>query len=374
MTTSSSRCPPTPSGVGSSPVRWLLFVLLATVAGARLSAEPLAVAGFDPLFSSTDVLEITLDGPLRAIAADRSERPQEREVRLHWTEADGTAAELGIDVRARGRSRRDPSRCAFPPLRLDLPRSRVAGTLFANQDKLKLVSHCQALGSRATGPRDWVRLEYFAYRILARLTPASFAVRLLDVTYVDEEGGSHRHPAFLIEAEPRLLARLGLERSTARSVEADALDPDASQLAELFQYAIGGTDFSFTRAAAGEERCCHNALLLGTDGEPPLVPVPYDFDVTGLVDPPGAIPAGGLGIRRVTERVWLGGCRSAGTLQAARDRMRQVRPEIEAELDGLPGLSSYGRNKAKAFLEAFFAELDTPGALEERARTACGGG
>jgi hypothetical protein len=290
---------------------------------------------------------------------------------MRWTEPDGSARELEIDVRARGNSRRDPQRCRFPPLRLDLPRSRVGDTLFEGQDKLKLVSHCQSLGSRATGPPDWVRLEYFAYRMLARLTDASFRARMLDVTYVDEDGERFRHPAFLIEAEARLATRLGLERAAFRNAEADALDPDATQLAGLFQYAIGGTDYSFTRAAVGEQQCCHNAVLLGPGGEAPLVPVPYDFDVTGLVDPPGAMPAAGLGIRRATERVWLGRCGDAATLDAAIDRFRNARAEIEAELAAVEGLSDSRRGKAAAFLAAFFDELETPGAIAGHAQRRC---
>lgn len=311
---------------------WCLAALLLLHAPLDARAAP---AARDPLFSSIDTLSLELEGPLRAIAADRAARPEERPVIMRWVEADGTARELEIDVRARGRSRRDPARCAFPPLRLDLPRSRVASTLFEGQDKIKLVSHCQALGSRAKGPPSWVRLEYFAYRILARLTDASFGVRLLDVTWIDEHGERFRHPAFLIEAEPRLAARLGVERAGVRDVDADALDPEAAQLAELFQYSIGGTDFSFTRAAAGEETCCHNALLFGPGGGAPYLPVPYDFDVTGLVDPAGAIPAPGLGIRRVSERVWLGSCRPPGALEAAMERFRAARADIASRPSSL---------------------------------------
>lgn len=343
-----------------------MLALLACVLGApaRAQAED---TGHDPLFRGAEVLPLTLEGPLRAIAADRAAKPAERPVRLRWAEPDGSLRELEIEVRARGRSRRDPARCAFPPLRLDLPRSRVAGTLFAEQDKLKLVSHCRPLGSRASGARDWVLLEYFAYRILGRLTEAAFAVRLLDVTWIDETGDEFRHPAFLIEAQPRLAARLELEPARLHDVEAAALDPGAAQLAELFQYAIGNTDFSFTRAAAGEDVCCHNAILLGDDGGEPFVPVPYDFDVTGLVDPPGAIPAAGLGVRRVTERVWLGPCRSPDRLAEAVERFRADRPGIEAELAALPGLSDFERSRVGAFLEAFFVELESPGALAARA-------
>ena len=330
-----------------------------------------AAAPVDPLFASTETLVLELQGPLRAIAADRADRPDERPVTMRWVEADGSARELEIDVRARGRSRRDPQRCAFPPLRLDLPRSRVADTVFEGQDKLKLVGHCQSLGSRATGPPDWVRLEYFAYRVLARLTDASFRVRMLDVTYVDEDGERFRHPAFLIEAEPRLAARLGLEPADLRNVDEALLDPAAARLAELFQYAIGGTDFSFTRAAVGDPICCHNAVLFGPDGEPPLVPVPYDFDVTGLVDPPGAIPAGGLGIRRVSERVWLGSCGDPDVLDAAIERFRAARADIEGELATLDGLSRFRRDKAATFLAAFFQELEAPGAIAARAATRC---
>ena len=48
-----------------------------------------------------------------------------------------------------------------------------------------------------------------------------------------------------------------------------------------------------------------------------LVPIPYDFDATGIVNPPYALPAAGLSIRNVRVRLYRGQCRDAADLTAS---------------------------------------------------------
>ena len=333
-------------------------IAAANAASAHALAEDAAPASDpDALFANAELLELQFAGPIMAIASDGRPKPEEQSVTMTWTAADGTAADMEIDVRARGKSRRDADKCAFPPLRLDIPRSRAAGTLFQNQDKLKLVTHCRPLGSRATGPRDWIALEYFAYRILNHVTEHSFRVRPLQVTYVAEDERRYRHPGFLIEDKDRMAHRLGLQISDIERTEQQRLAPALTQIMEVFQYAIGNTDFSFLVGPDGE-RCCHNAVLMtaGMDASE-LIPVPYDFDITGIVNKPGSIPAADLDIRYVTERRYRGFCRDPAHLDSAVARFVAVRADINAELAALPGLSQRGREQAQAFLDDFYTTV-----------------
>src|SRR5439155_1174386 len=79
---------------------------------------------------------------------------------LRYVGAGGDTVSLKVDVRTRGIFRL--KECAFPPLRLDFPESRVHGTVFAGQDKLKLVTHCR----NARSPYEQnVLQEYVLYPI-----------------------------------------------------------------------------------------------------------------------------------------------------------------------------------------------------------------
>jgi hypothetical protein len=95
-----------------------------------------------------------------------------------------------------------------------------------------------------------------------------------------------------------MAARVGAERLPRGSFEPAKLErPGRRQLA-LFQYMIGNTDWSIAR-----ER---NTMLVEIDGR--QMPVPYDFDMSGLVNAGYAGPAPGLPIDEVRERYFLGYC------------------------------------------------------------------
>ena len=72
---------------------------------------------------------------------------------------------------------------------------------------------------------------------------------------------------------------------------------DAARVA-LFEHMISNLDWSMRAGPAGE-RCCHNSrLIAGSGSTGNFVPVPYDFDFSGLVNAPYAVsPDGRSGVR-----------------------------------------------------------------------------
>ncbi len=328
-----------------------------------LTSPRLASRAPDPLFADQRFMELRLEGPIYALMRDNRPDPEELDATMSWRTPDGETGSLPIEYRARGKSRRRPEKCDFPPIRLDVPKSRADGTIFEHQDKLKLVTHCKRLGSGARDQHVWVWLEYYAYRVLNTLTDYSYRVRPLRVTYADERGREHEHPAFLIEHDERLAHRLGLEESDRAVMQRDDLVPEITGVMELFQFMLGNTDFSFIRSG-DDGPCCHNAVQF-TDGEGRFVPIPYDFDQIGLIDKPDALPALGLGIRDVTDRRYRGLCREPHHLEEAIALFREKRGEMERilaeEIDGLPDRR---RRRAERFLGEFWKVLDDPRRVE----------
>jgi hypothetical protein len=348
----------------------LTAVLCAGLASLILASG----AAADPLFASDEVLSIELEGPFRDIIRDRDPDPAERPGVLRYTTAAGVTT-FDAMLAPRGKSRRTKERCQFPPLSVNLKKSDLVGTLFENQDRLKLVTHCRTMTSKPDSDADYVWLEYLAYRIFNEITPASFRARPLEITYI-EAGSDKRypHPGFFIEHKARFASRLGLnEAEIERGIENDQLDPVPTQVAEIFQYLIGNTDFSFIRGPKGDT-CCHNAMLYyrGDVLAPPYLPVPYDFDSTGLVDPPKALPAEGLGIRRVTQRVYRGRCRDRASFEASLAKYRAARGSIEALITS-PPLTERARKKTAKFVAEFFAIIDDPKDLAKEFFNRCPG-
>ena len=133
---------------------------------AILVASPAAAQKSKPLFETSDVIQVTIKGPVPAVVRSRSRDPVSAVLQT------STGETLPIALSARGLTRRMADTCDFPPLRVDFTRPPPPTSLFAGQRRLKLVTHCRNEGSF----QQYVLLEYAAYRLYNVLTPMSFRV------------------------------------------------------------------------------------------------------------------------------------------------------------------------------------------------------
>lgn len=332
-----------------------------------LAVAPQVAAAQDPLFESNETLKIRITAPLREMARDRDPEPKYRPATLEYIEADGSAAELAVRLRPRGKSRRTADYCQFPPLRLNLPRDAVKDTMFDGQRNLKLVTHCRT----AKRHDSFIQREYLAYRMLNQVTDASFRVRPLEVEWVDADrpGASERRFGFVIEHKRRMARRVGLKEATVERLQPEQLESAHASLMDVFQYMIGNTDWSFI-SPWGDEACCHNTTLLSNaDGS--YRPMPFDFDVTGFVNPPYAVVDGSLSINSVRQRLFRGFCRTDDSHAQAVVQMQAARAAIFEVLQNETELDDRNRNSALKYIEDFYKILDDPRQLERRVLGAC---
>ena len=96
------------------------------------------------------------------------------------------------------------------------------------------------------------------------------------------------------------------------------LNPQQAALLDHFQYLIGNTDYSLV-ACNDPEDCCHNAKLL--KGPDQLIPIIYDFDTTGFVNPTYAQVNPNVKISNVRQRAYRGYCYAEQHLQKARQTL-----------------------------------------------------
>lgn len=322
------------------------WLLLAVLAGLAASGSCRASA----LFESDGVLEITLKGPLSTAIDDDEERRE-----LPFTlELAGEA--IPVALRMRGKSR--AVFCAFPPLRLDFAPESVEDTEFDGQDKLKLVTHCK--GSREYEQN--VLEESAAYQILNILTPLSFRIRLLRVNYVDTDrgGAALTRYGFVIESDKEFARRIGGQPLGVRDVSRNMLDARHAALVYVFHYLIGNTDWSLVRYF-DDEYCCHNGKLFSMDNSNYYVP--YDFDMSGLVNARYAEPQPELRLRNVRTRRYRGYCTDRAVLTEALRAVVSQRAAILGVLTELPGLSAKNRERQRRYLEKFFVTAAKEGRL-----------
>ncbi|CAN5171897.1 hypothetical protein BH24PSE2_BH24PSE2_19410 [soil metagenome] len=345
-------------------------VLAISVSAALAQEDADAVAAPSLLFDADVPLRLTIRGPLSRITRDRSAEPTYRPATLLVTGETEIGHELDVAIRPRGRSRRDRKACTFPPLRLNFRTKELDGTVLDGQDKLKLVTHCK---DRSRRHEQFVLQEYLLYKSFNALTEDSFRVRLVDVEYIDTDGKRKpvRAPGFLIEHKSELASRRGLEVADVKRIKLAELDPAATALLGVFQYLIGNTDWEPLAGPAGDD-CCHNVVpFLAADGS--YIPVPYDLDSTGVVDPPYAAPHESLKIKSVRTRLYRGYCLPDSYLDAALERVKSRKDAIYAAFRAQPGLEKKTIERSLDYFDGFYEVLDDSRNLDREIRQACRG-
>jgi hypothetical protein len=317
----------------------------------------------DPLFQDDSTLRVEISAPFSRLI---EERPKDQELpgSLSFRDLNGAATALDVQVRARGNFRH--RNCDFPPLHLNFKRSQVAGTLFDQQNKLKMVVHCKD----SARYQQAILREYLAYRMLNSLTDRSFRVRLLEVTYVDIDERRPRmvRSAFLIEHENRLADRLGMQKLNIFPDGVGAIQADHLNLTSVFQYLLGNTDFS--PILGSKDECCHNYMLFGEDGAP-LVAIPYDFDMSGFVNAPYAMPREGLGIDNVRQRIYQGFCANNRYVDASVSEFLQAREALFALVAGLQALEPSVRRHLAGYMDEFYETIGNSQAVEREILVRC---
>lgn len=347
-------------------IRALTKAFWAIVALAWAIGSPTMAA--NPLFADEAPLRISLTGPFRTLTNEAKYSLKPYPATLTVTDGAGAAQTLPIQVRARGATRRKYY-CEFPPIYLLFDKAAAKGSLFHGQRRLKLVAYCQ----RAPDFEQRVRLEYLVYKLYNLITPMSFRVRAAEVTYRSSpaDAGFTRF-GYLIEDIRSVAGRNDREevKGPSRVVSMAQLDPHATTRAAMLEYMIGNLDWDFLAASAGET-CCHNSRLLAAPGARPatardVAPVPYDFDLTGFVNPSYALPPKGFPIETVTERFFRGYCAMDGEIPSVAAEYLARRADMRALIDREPGISASVRDKTERYLDGFFDILADPARLQSQ--------
>ena len=347
--------------------RWLKgAITLASVAVLTALAAAPARSGQSapkPLFATDATLKLRIEAPFADLIRAAPHSTNAFDAKLMVT---GPAAEtLAIKLSPRGISRRTTEACEFPPLKIEFTEKPGAASLFKGQKSLKLATHCR----NDFNYQDYGLLEFLAYRLHNVLTPLSFRVRLAEIDYVETGSSSvriHRH-GFLVEDVDELAERNNLHDVKVEKIDRGMLNGDATARSDLFQYLIGNQDWSDVMGAAGTN-CCHNIKLLaaGKDSRTDLMPLAYDFDSSGLVNPPYALPPASVPIRNVRTRYYRGYCQFNAQVTAAAQEALAKRNELMAAIDATPDLTSRGKSSARQYLEAFFGDISDPARLQQQ--------
>ena len=341
-------------------IKWIFFVLLL-ISSAQASANP--------LFEEDSVLNIVLNAPLNQTYVQRKAKDRLwMQGNLSYLANDASKQKLDISIRTRGIFRRE--HCKLPPLSLNFRKKQTKNTLFSGQDKLKLVSPCSA----NKNDQQNLILEYLAYRTLSQVTDYALDTRLVRISYIDSDNKRKpwTHYAFLIEHENDLAKRLDSVPIHAPKISSKQLEQNHTGLVEMFQLMIANTDYSTIRGPEGKD-CCHNIELISKADSNNIIPVPYDFDASGLVNAKYAEPNENLNIRNVRKRLFTGLCKPEDVWANAIEKFTSKKSSILALFENSNELSEKNKEQTLAYLEKFYTLIGNPKRVNNEILKRCRG-
>ena len=298
----------------------------------------------DELFKDQIPLKIKLSYSNDVIRSETDDTTYVKTTMSFWNEDKWN--DLEVSLRARGNFRR--SKCYFPPIKMKIKKSKAEGTLFEGNKNLKLVVPCLLQKEK----NDNIVQEFIAYKLYEKISPYHFKTRMVEIEFVEIKKRKtivHQLKGFLIEDDKRVADRFE-GKSFERYIHPKAMDDITSIQNTMFQFMIGNTDFSVAYQ--------HNGKLLYANKK--IIPLPYDFDISGLVDASYAVVNRNLGISSVKDRKYRGFKRDESLVQDVRNQLLSKKSEffqiINDQQPRFELASEY--ESTNAFLSSFFEILE----------------
>lgn len=269
---------------------------------------------------------------------------------------------IPLEMRTRGNFRLD--NCYYPPIRFKFKNKKINGTVFEKNKSLKLVMPCQ----KGKGTDSFIGKEFLAYQLMEDITQYYFDTRLVNLKFVnldDRKAEEIELLGFLIQDDDEVADRFGGKIVEGRKILPTVMQDSATIRQDFFQYMIGNTDFSTL--------FLHNQKVLQLD-EKTVIPLAYDFDMSGLVNPPYSQVSAQLNIKSVTDRLYRGFCRDEAFLQVIRQEFLDKEDQFWSTVDRQqPYMSDADMKTTKNFLKGFFDVLKNDRLFRDQVVNACRG-
>lgn len=306
------------------------------------------------LFEEDDLLEVSLQFDI-AKFLKKADRDQSIDgiMTMHLSKTD--SLESKVTLKYRGQSRFE--RCRYPPTRITFKKPLYEVSDSGRIKKMKLVNQCQ----QGSVYGDYVIREYLVYKLYNVLTDTSFRARLISLNFIDSENKRKTITQYgiLLEPEGLLEQRLNLLEVRTKTLSMRHMYPSLIDKIAIFNYMVSNWDWS----VAGQ----HNVSVF-TSLIPELagqgIPVPFDFDLTGVVNADYAIPPPGLGIETNRDRMFTGICRTREVFQGELMAFLEKKEEFYSVINDFPYLSKAEKRDIIVFLDQFFDRLEKPKSLD----------
>ena len=170
------------------------------------------------------------------------------------------------------------------------------------------------------------------------------------------------HYGFLIESISEVAKRNDMKVFKGNIRNQEAVNKEDLDKLVFFQFMIGNLDWSIT------ER--HNMKLIKGDKGALPIAIPYDFDYSGIVNTPYAVPPEELYLPDVKTRLFRGFCR-LNNYQETIEFYKSIEDDLFTEVNSLATLRENGVNNVTRYLTGFFENLNSEKYINKKIIKAC---
>lgn len=288
---------------------WIFLILIYPLRGSAQQME------YTPLFQDEEILEARLEYSFRDIKRNKSDTAYFA-TQLYYQNKEKQWDSIKIRIRARGNFRRE--KCFFTPIKIKIKKKDNAGTLFQGNQNLKLVMPCLT----GRGNNDLVIKEYLCYKLYQSISPYAFSTKLVNLTLTDvrnKKSNEYHLKAFIIEDDKRIAKRANGKLLKGFQRNPLFMQDSIAAMQDVFQFMIGNTDWSSIMQ--------HNVKVMLLPSKV-KVPIPFDYDMAGLVDAPYAVVKESMPISNVRERHFRGFCRNDDLIEYVRLKYIELEPGL----------------------------------------------
>lgn len=300
------------------------------------------------LFESDELLNISLRFDLTSYTRKKpTEDYLKAVITFHLNEKD--SVNKNIRLMSRGIFRNE--NCYLPPMELNFKKANFAYTDSNKVSKMKLAVQCNP----GSAFENYLLREYLIYKLFNILTDTSFRVRLLKINYIDtfKPKKPVTQYGFLIEPLDMVGARTNSSEVLSKALNQNSITVRSMNRVAIFNYMIGNYDWS----VQGQ----HNVKVIKTLNYDPSglgLAIPYDFDLTGLVDASYAVPSSAMGIKSIRDRLFLGICRSKEVYREALKEFTDKKEGFYKVINEFPYLNQNSKKEMISYLDDFFKMID----------------
>jgi hypothetical protein len=313
------------------------------------------------LFGPQIPLECSLSFDMKKLDKEKDqELYQEALIVCH--REDSIILEKEINLRARGIYRKNI--CHLPPIRLNLEDSLKKAGGFKKHKSIKLVTHCE----HSKMYIEYVLKEYLAYKLYNLLTEESFQVRLMKIKYIDtgrKEPKEYDGYGFVIEDIDIVAERNNAFEIEVNAINQEHLDFETMRRVAIFQFMIGNTDWSVPGL--------HNYKLLRSNDviQTAPIPVPYDFDLAGMVNAVYATPDPMFPIESVRERYFRGICGTLEEFKAALQEFYDIKEAVYQTILEFEYIQDKTRKELLRYIDGFYEIIESDNRIRSEMLSTC---